>query len=161
LIGHARAKEYLLTDAARMGLINHAFPPTELGARVDSFADRRSGGALRAIRTTKMAVNIGLKQLAFSILDAWLALRSRPTRAQTIGRPWPRFTRDESRFSQDDKSVKAAHAAVHGGNQETPGGIWSHKRASRSIIRLRMLFWLALARAAVETNQCKTERDRT
>jgi len=81
LIGHARAKEYLMTgdlipatEAARMGLINHAVPATELDARVDAFADRLAAGASTAIRTTKMAVNIGLKQLASSIMDASLAL---------------------------------------------------------------------------------------
>ncbi|MFM9999925.1 MAG: enoyl-CoA hydratase/isomerase family protein [Burkholderiaceae bacterium] len=77
LIGYARAKEYLMTgdlmlatEAARMGLINHAVPAAELDARVDAFADRLAGGALQAIRTTKMSVNIGLKQLAHSIMDA-------------------------------------------------------------------------------------------
>jgi len=81
LIGYARAKEYLMTgdlilatEAARIGLINHAVPSADLDARVDAFADRLAGGALTAIRTTKMAINIGLKQLAASILDASLAL---------------------------------------------------------------------------------------
>lgn len=77
LIGYARAKEYLMTgdlilapDAARMGLINYAVAAAELDARVDAFADRLAGGALQAIRTTKQSVNIGLKQLAHSIMDA-------------------------------------------------------------------------------------------
>ena len=77
LIGYARAKEYLMTgdlmpapDAARIGLINHAVPAAELDARVEAFADRLAGGALQAIRTTKLSVNIGLKQLAHSIMDA-------------------------------------------------------------------------------------------
>jgi enoyl-CoA hydratase len=80
LIGYARAKEYLMTgdlipapEAARMGLINHAVPASELDARVDAFADRLAVGALVAIRTTKASVNIGLKQLAASIMDACLA----------------------------------------------------------------------------------------
>lgn len=60
----------LAPDAARMGLINHAVPAAELDARVDAFADRLAGGALQAIRTTKLSVNIGLKQLAQSIMDA-------------------------------------------------------------------------------------------
>lgn len=80
LIGHSRAKEWLMTgdlmtasDAARIGLINHAVPATELDAKVDAFADRLASGAQFAIRTTKMSVNIGLRQLAASIMDACLA----------------------------------------------------------------------------------------
>jgi enoyl-CoA hydratase len=84
LIGYARAKEWLMTgdlmsaaEAARMGLINHAVPPDELDARVDAFADRLAAGAQFAIRSTKMSVNIGLKQLASSIMDACLGLEER------------------------------------------------------------------------------------
>ena len=80
LIGYAKAKELLMTgdlisapEAVRIGLINHAVPAAELDARVDAFADRLAAGALVAIRTTKASVNIGLKQLAASIMDACLA----------------------------------------------------------------------------------------
>ncbi|KUE86335.1 enoyl-CoA hydratase [Cupriavidus necator] len=88
LIGYARAKEYLLTgdpitatDAARIGLVNHAVPAAELDARVDQFADRLANGATNAIRWTKVATNIGLKQLAHSVMDAcmgyeWLASKT-------------------------------------------------------------------------------------
>lgn len=80
LIGYARAKEYLMTgdlmtatQAAQMGLINHAVPADELDARVDAFAERLAAGATDAIRWTKMSVNIGLRDLATSIMDASLA----------------------------------------------------------------------------------------
>jgi len=80
LIGYARAKEYLMTgdllgavDAARIGLINHAVPASELDARVNQFADRLAHGATKAIRWSKLSANIGLKQLAHSIMDASLA----------------------------------------------------------------------------------------
>ncbi len=89
LIGYARAKEYLMTGdlmtateaariglinhAARIGLINHAVPAAELDAKVYDLAERLAGGATMAIRWTKTAANIGLKQLAHSILDASLA----------------------------------------------------------------------------------------
>lgn len=80
LIGYARAKEYLLTgdlmtatQAAQMGLINHAVPADELDERVNAFADRLVNGATKAIRWTKMSVNIGLRDLATSIMDASLA----------------------------------------------------------------------------------------
>lgn len=79
LIGYARAKEYLLTgdllsatDAAAIGLINRAVPAAELDAIVDAFAQRLANGASRAIQFTKASINIGLKQLAHSILDASL-----------------------------------------------------------------------------------------
>ncbi len=80
LIGYARAKEYLMTgdlmsatQAADIGLINHAVPSEELNDRVDQFADRLANGASNAIRWSKVSANIGLKQLAHSIMDASLA----------------------------------------------------------------------------------------
>jgi enoyl-CoA hydratase len=80
LVGYARAKEYLMTgqliaatDAERIGLINHAVPAAELNDRVARFAEGLASGATKAIRWTKMSVNIGLRQLAHSILDASLA----------------------------------------------------------------------------------------
>ena len=83
LIGYARAKEYLLSgdpikapEAARIGLINRALPEAGLDAEVDAFADRMASGAQVAIRTTKRAINLGLKQLAASMLDACLAFES-------------------------------------------------------------------------------------
>jgi enoyl-CoA hydratase len=83
LIGYARAKEYLMTgdlipaaEAAKIGLINHAVPAEDLDVRVDTFADRLAAGAGVAIRTTKMSVNIGLKTLAGSIMDACLAMET-------------------------------------------------------------------------------------
>jgi enoyl-CoA hydratase len=83
LIGYARAKEYLMTgeairadEAAKMGLINHAVEEAELDAKVDAFADRLVAGATQSVRYTKTSVNIGLSQLAHSILDASLAYES-------------------------------------------------------------------------------------
>jgi enoyl-CoA hydratase len=83
LIGFARAKEYLLTgdrilasDAAQMGLVNHAVPDDELDQRVDAFADRLAGGAQQAIRYSKVTINIALRQLAASIMDVGLGYES-------------------------------------------------------------------------------------
>ncbi|MGE0799954.1 MAG: enoyl-CoA hydratase/isomerase family protein [Lautropia sp.] len=80
LIGYARAKELLMTGdlitatrAAEIGLINHAVPADQLDARVDAFAQRLARGATKAIKWTKVSVNIGLKQLAHTIMDASLA----------------------------------------------------------------------------------------
>jgi len=77
LVGYARAKEYLLTgdllparEAERIGLINHVVPDEELDRHVYELAERLATGATKAIRWTKTAVNIGLKQLAHSVMDA-------------------------------------------------------------------------------------------
>lgn len=80
LIGHARAKEYLLTgrlltaqEAERIGLINHLVAAADLDRVVDEFAQELLGGAMRAIQWTKLCVNLGLKQLAQTVLDASIA----------------------------------------------------------------------------------------
>jgi enoyl-CoA hydratase len=77
LVGFARAKEYLMTgkaisapEAERIGLINYAVPLDELDARVDEFAQELLGGAASAIRSTKMAINVTLKQLAHASMEA-------------------------------------------------------------------------------------------
>ena len=87
LIGYARAKEYLMTgdlilasEAARIGLINRALPLEELDAFVDQFAARLLGGALKAVRWTKVSVNIGLKQIAHSIMDASISYEAQSNR---------------------------------------------------------------------------------
>lgn len=88
LIGYARAKEYLMTgdsiparDAQSMGLVNHAVPAAQLDERVYDLAQRLANGPRDAIRWTKACTNIGLKQLAHSIMDAsvgyeWQTFRS-------------------------------------------------------------------------------------
>jgi enoyl-CoA hydratase len=80
LVGFARAKEYLMTgdplsgvEAERIGLINHVVPETELDARVNAFAEKLAKGATLAIRYTKVGVNLELKRLAHSLLDAAMA----------------------------------------------------------------------------------------
>lgn len=83
LIGYVRAKEFLLTgdlitapEAARMGLINHAVPPGELDSRVDELADRLAAGATKAIRWSKRAMNIPLRQIAHAAMDAAIGYES-------------------------------------------------------------------------------------
>ena len=87
LIGYARAKEFLMTgdlipasEAARIGLINRALPPEELDTYTKEFADRLVGGATKAIKWTKMSVNIGLRQLAHSIMDASISYEAQSNR---------------------------------------------------------------------------------
>jgi enoyl-CoA hydratase len=79
LIGYARAKHYLMTgepidakEAMNIGLINFALPAEELNEAVDAYADKLTAGAQDAIRWTKVSTNIGLKQLAHSIMDVGL-----------------------------------------------------------------------------------------
>ena len=83
LIGYMRAKEYLLTgdaitgeEAAKIGLINRSVAPEELDAAVDQFAQRIANGPSRAIQWTKQSVNIRLKNVAHSIMDASIALEA-------------------------------------------------------------------------------------
>lgn len=80
LIGYNRAKEYLLSgepllasEAARIGLINHAVPAAELDAAVLAYASKVVAMPARAVQWTKASINIGLKQLAHSIMDASMA----------------------------------------------------------------------------------------
>jgi enoyl-CoA hydratase len=80
LIGYLRAKEYLLTgdpipavEAARMGLINRAVAPERLDDEVYTLARRLANGARKAIRWSKVSINLGLKQLAHMIIDSSLA----------------------------------------------------------------------------------------
>jgi enoyl-CoA hydratase len=80
LIGFAKAKEYLMTgdliearEAERIGLINHCVPAAELDAKVEALATKLLNGATQAIRYTKVATNIALKQIATAAMDASVA----------------------------------------------------------------------------------------
>ena len=80
LVGYNRAKEYLFSgepllapEAERIGLINHSVPAEELDARVQAYALKVASMPARAVQWTKASINIGLKQLAHSIMDASLA----------------------------------------------------------------------------------------
>lgn len=88
-IGYARAKEYLLTgdlmtasDAAAMGLINHAVPADKLDERVETFAKKLGAGAMKSIKYTKTAINIGLKQLAHTMMDTCMAYEALTNRTE-------------------------------------------------------------------------------
>lgn len=80
LIGYARAKHHLLTgelinakDAQNMGLIYKAVPAEELDAAVDAYADRLLKLPIQSVKWTKQTINISLKQIAHSIMDAGMA----------------------------------------------------------------------------------------
>ena len=79
-IGFGRAKEYLMTGelltakkAEEIGLINHCVSADELDSAVSAFCDRMLKGATKAIRWTKVMVNIELKRIVHAMLDTGLA----------------------------------------------------------------------------------------
>jgi enoyl-CoA hydratase len=80
LVGYARAKHYLFTgeailgkEAQAMGLIHAALPAEQLDAQVDAYVDKLLRLPIQSVRWTKQTVNIGLKQLAHSMMDAGMA----------------------------------------------------------------------------------------
>jgi enoyl-CoA hydratase len=80
LIGYARAKEFLLTgdmmrasEAAAMGLINHAVSAEELDAKVADIAGRILANPRWAVRWTKTAINLPLREIANRVSDTALA----------------------------------------------------------------------------------------
>jgi enoyl-CoA hydratase len=80
LIGHTKAKHYLLTgealdavEAERLGLITFAIPDAEFDDYVTKYAERMARGAQSAIRYTKMTANIGLRQMLPSLFEAGAA----------------------------------------------------------------------------------------
>lgn len=80
LLGYARAKHYLLTgelitasDAQVMGLIHKAVPLSELDKTVDAYVDKLLRMPIQSLKWTKQTLNIPLKQIAHSMMDAGLA----------------------------------------------------------------------------------------
>jgi len=80
LIGFAKARHYLLTgdavaapEAERMGLITFAVPAAELDDFVAKYAGKLARGAQAAIRYTKSATNIALRQLFASVGETAIA----------------------------------------------------------------------------------------
>lgn len=80
LIGFGKARHYLLTgeaieatEAERLGLIAFAVPADTLDAAVATYAERLARGAQTAIRYTKIATNIALKQMLGSVFEVGVA----------------------------------------------------------------------------------------
>lgn len=81
LIGHARAKRYLLggeritgREAADIGLIAFAVPTEKLDAKVSEWVDRFTvNAASRAIRYTKTTINLNLLQAFNQMVDTGFA----------------------------------------------------------------------------------------
>jgi len=80
LIGFARAKELLMTGdmitatrAAEMGLINYAVPAEKLDAKVGELVAKLQGNPRWAVRWTKTAANLVLRDIANKVSDAAIA----------------------------------------------------------------------------------------
>jgi enoyl-CoA hydratase len=87
-IGLCRAKEFLLTGdlitakrAEEIGLINHCLPEAELDAAVDALCEKLLNGAQKAIRSTKILLNLELKRIAHAIMDTGLAYEALSVRS--------------------------------------------------------------------------------
>ena len=81
LIGPNRAKEFLMTgdaitgrEAARIGLVNHALPSSELAPAVYAMAKRLAEGPVHAVQWTKRSVNLAVQQFVNTVLTASIAL---------------------------------------------------------------------------------------
>lgn len=81
LVGPHRAKEFLMrgtlikgADAARMGLVNHAFPADQVYAEALKIAEELAEGPTWAIRWTKLSVNKQVKDQFNLIMDTSFAL---------------------------------------------------------------------------------------
>jgi enoyl-CoA hydratase len=79
-IGFGKARELLLTgellsanDAHRLGAIGHVVAEGELDAKVENLVNKLRQGATKAIRWTKAAYTIPLRQMAHGHMDAGTA----------------------------------------------------------------------------------------
>ncbi len=87
-IGLTLAKEFLLTGelltakrAQELGLVNHCLPAGELDAAVDTFAKKMLAGAMGAIKSTKILLNMELKRIAHSVLEAGIDFEAETVRS--------------------------------------------------------------------------------
>jgi len=83
LIGYAKAKRYLFTgdiitgkEAAEIGLVSESVPREQLDERVNALATRIANGATVAIRGTKAAVNMDLRQRLAALIDGHLGFET-------------------------------------------------------------------------------------
>lgn len=80
LIGYNRAKQFLFTGeaisaekAAEIGLLNEVVDDDKLDEAVATYATKLLAMPPYALRWTKASINIGLKQIAHSVMDASMA----------------------------------------------------------------------------------------
>jgi len=80
LMGLLRAKEFLLTgdkisadDAVRLGLANHVVPDDALLDRAMALAERLAAYPPQAVRSTKLALNMHVRQVFSTVMEYALA----------------------------------------------------------------------------------------
>ena len=80
LVGFAKAKELLMTgdmlsgrEAMDLGLINYAVPVDELDAKVAELVEKILANPKWAVRWTKTAANITLREISVKVMDAAIA----------------------------------------------------------------------------------------
>ncbi len=76
--GETGIKEYL-EEGRKDG---RDYRRAELDERVDAFAKKIGGGAMKSIKYTKTAINVGLKQLAHTMMDTCMAYEALTNRSQ-------------------------------------------------------------------------------
>jgi len=81
LVGFHRAKEYLFgcdlmlgTEAARIGLVNYAYPKDQLDAKVQEFAEKLANQPPLALQWTKAATNSQLRAMVGVNMDVSLSM---------------------------------------------------------------------------------------
>ena len=68
-----KAEAQAAKEAAEMGLINHAVPTKELDAKTDEITGKILANPRWAVRWTKTAVNLVLRDIANRVMDAAIA----------------------------------------------------------------------------------------
>lgn len=109
LIGYAKARHYLMTgdavaapEAERMGLITFSVPAADLDEYVAKYAAKLARGAQSAIRYTKSATNLALRQIFSSVGETAIAYEGLATYTEDfregvaafIGKRRPEFGKD-------------------------------------------------------------------
>jgi enoyl-CoA hydratase len=68
-------------QAEQIGLVNQCVPIAHLDSTVNAFCERLLRGSTRAIRWTKVLLNLELKRIAHSVMDAGIAYESLSVRS--------------------------------------------------------------------------------
>ena len=72
-VGRTISEAITARDLLQHGVVLDVVPRDQLDAKVNAFADKLARGATKAIKWTKTSINMPLRQLAHSMMDASLA----------------------------------------------------------------------------------------